>query len=314
MTTAFVLSGGGNRGPIEVGALQSLLEHGIRPDFIVGTSAGSINSAFLASRGADLAAIPGLAGAWRTATAAVAYPGGIPSAVWRVLRGRDSLFSSDGLRKLIEDNLPPGVTTFGDLRCPLYTTATDLRSRRLYLFGEDKAAPLVDAVLASASMPGIHPPVHYHELELVDGGIIATTPIGIAIEKGANLIYALNLGGDDTVQPPVRGLPRIFARTFDIFMLQSFFSDIDRATADRKIDLHLVTLDAFTGVAFNDFSQTEAMMAAGKEITDAYLAAPTVRALGQEETEAAAPTAPPRPLHTVPGAREYVPLYARWGS
>src|SRR5512134_1037328 len=102
MTTAFVLSGGGNRGPIEVGALQSLLEHGIQPDFIVGTSAGSINAVFLASRGADLAAIPALTAAWSKASAAVAYPGGIRSAVWRVLTGRDSLFSSDGLRKLIE--------------------------------------------------------------------------------------------------------------------------------------------------------------------------------------------------------------------
>jgi NTE family protein len=307
MTTAFVLSGGGNRGPIEVGALQSLLEHGIQPDFIVGTSAGSINSAFLAARGAHLAAIPELAAAWRKATRSVAYPGGALSAVWRVLRGRDSLFASDGLRRLIAENLPPGVVTFGDLRCPLYTTAVDLRSRRLYLFGEDLAAPIVDAVLASSSMPGIHPPVPYHDLQLVDGGIIATTPVGIAIEKGASLIYALNLGGDDAVQPSVQGIPKIFARTFDIFMLQSFFADIDRAIADTKIDLHLITLDAFTGVAFNDFSKTDAMIRAGKEITDAYLAAPQARAL--DEPEAA--SAPPRPLHTVPGAQEYVPLYAR---
>ena len=208
MTTAFVLSGGGNRGPVEVGALQSLLEHDIRPDFIVGTSAGSINSVFLASRGADLTAIPALSAAWHKATASVAYPGGALSAMWRVVRGRNSLFSSDGLRGLIQDNLPPGVITFGDLRCPLYTTATDLRSRRLYLFGEDRSAPLVEAVLASASMPGIHPPVPYHDLQLVDGGIIATTPVGIAIEKGANVIYALNLGGDEQVQPPVQGIPK----------------------------------------------------------------------------------------------------------
>ncbi len=51
MTTAFVLSGGGIRGPLQVGALRSLLEHGINPDFFVGTSAGSINSAFMAARG-----------------------------------------------------------------------------------------------------------------------------------------------------------------------------------------------------------------------------------------------------------------------
>lgn len=45
---AFVLSGGANRGPLEVGALQVLLERGIVPDMLVGTSAGAINAALLA--------------------------------------------------------------------------------------------------------------------------------------------------------------------------------------------------------------------------------------------------------------------------
>jgi len=68
VTTAFVLSGGGNRGPLEVGALRALLEHGIVPDFFVGTSAGSVNSAFMAAYGPDLAATSRLAAAWHSAS------------------------------------------------------------------------------------------------------------------------------------------------------------------------------------------------------------------------------------------------------
>ncbi|MEO7703420.1 MAG: patatin-like phospholipase family protein [Thermoflexales bacterium] len=45
----FVLSGGGNRGPLEVGALRALLERGIQPEMIVGSSAGALNGAMLAS-------------------------------------------------------------------------------------------------------------------------------------------------------------------------------------------------------------------------------------------------------------------------
>ena len=101
------------------------------------------------------------------------YPGGLLSIALRVLRGRNSLFAGDGLRRLIEQSLPAGVKTFGDLQMPLFVTAADLRASKLYVFGEDPAVALVDAVTASASVPVIHPPVDYFGLQLADGGILA---------------------------------------------------------------------------------------------------------------------------------------------
>jgi NTE family protein len=300
MTIAIVLSGGGNRGPLEIGALQALLEHGIRPDFVVGTSAGALNASFLAAYGPEVSSIPRLAAAWRSASVKTVYPQNVLGAAWRVLRGADSLFSSDGLRRLVAGNMPPGVITFGQLKCPCYTTAADLRSGRLYLFGEDPSAPLVDAVVASASMPAIHPPIRYRDLELVDGGIVASVPVSVAMERGATTIYAVNVGRGDESLPPVRGVLNVLSRTLDTFFVQPMLHDLDRATADPAIDLHHIQITAFGDVAFNDFSRVDAMIAAGKAAAEAYLANPQPRAVGPRGE-------PATRGRTVPGAREFIP-------
>src|ERR671924_1554463 len=104
---AFVLSGGGNLGAGQVGAVLALLERGIQPDLLVGTSAGAINAAYLAGD-------PGLDGARRLA------------AIWSAVRTRDvfrfpfnpwhlvthlradALYHNDGLRRLLEDTLAYG--------------------------------------------------------------------------------------------------------------------------------------------------------------------------------------------------------------
>ena len=84
-TIAFVLSGGGNRGPLEVGALRALLEAGIRPNFIVGTSAGAINAAFIAARGFTHNSIQALQKKWLEVDAKTVYPGNMFTIAWRVL-------------------------------------------------------------------------------------------------------------------------------------------------------------------------------------------------------------------------------------
>jgi NTE family protein len=302
MTTAFVLSGGGNRGPLQIGALQSLLEHGIYPDFLVGTSAGSLNAAFMAGYGPTLASIPKLAAAWHTADRRITYPGNPLNIAWRLLRRADSIFPNDGVRRLITANLPQGVTTFGQLQCPCYVTATDLQSRRLYLFGEDPDASVVEAVMASTAVPVMHPPLAYHGLQLVDGGVVANTPVGIAMEKGARRIYVINVSRGTEPKPPVRGVLQVLERTYDIFMSQSLFHDLAEAAKDPVIGLHHIHITDLSELAFDDFSKTDEMIVAGKRITDEYLSHPQPGVIAPIRSPGAA-------LDTVPGAREYVPHY-----
>jgi NTE family protein len=298
MTTAFVLSGGGIRGPLQVGALRSLLEHDIKPDFFVGTSAGAINSAFMAARGPDLDAIPELEAAWRKGTKDVVYPGNAFTIAWRAVTGEDSAFPSDGMRKLIEDNLPAGITTFGQLKCPAYLTAADLISRRLYLFGEDPAAPLVDGIMASSSIPVYQDPVDYHDLQLVDGGVVACVPCSVAMDKGADVIYAVNVAHGTESLPRVSGILNILMRTIDTFIGQSLFSDLKRAEAAPRVELHHIHITDFSHLPFNDFDHIDEMFVAGKAAADRYLEAPAPL-----DVQLAADMAP---AWAVPGVREYL--------
>ena len=66
MTTAFVLSGGGSLGAVQVGMLGALSERGVEPDLLAGTSAGAINAAFVGGHGMGEEALEKLAGLWRS--------------------------------------------------------------------------------------------------------------------------------------------------------------------------------------------------------------------------------------------------------
>ncbi len=299
MTTAFVLSGGGNRGPLQVGALAALLERGIVPDMMVGTWAGSLNSGFMAAKGPVLVTIPDLLDAWRGATGKVVYPGNVFTIAGRLIDGADGLFPTEGMRKLISDNLPPGVTTFGQLKIPCYLTAVDLRSKRLFLFGEDPESSVLDGMMASSVIPILQPPLDYHGLQLVDGGVLAEVPCSIAMDKGATKIYAINVGSGEEIQEPAKGIFNILTRTLESWLMQSFFLDLKRAEADPAIELHHIHITALKDLAFNDFTRTDEQFEAGKQAAAAYLDNPTPRELAQ-------PRGLPREELRVPGAREYV--------
>jgi NTE family protein len=62
---AFVLSGGASLGAIQAGMLHALYEKGIGPDLIIGTSAGALNGAFIASRPPTVETAEALADVWR---------------------------------------------------------------------------------------------------------------------------------------------------------------------------------------------------------------------------------------------------------
>ncbi len=271
---AFVLSGGGNRGPLEAGAMAALLERGITPDFLVGTSAGAINACFVAAHGYSAATLEALRERWRSVNKQTVYPGGLLSIALRVLRGRNSLFAGDGLRRLIEQSLPAGVTTFGDLRLPLFVTAADLRESKLYVFGEDPAVALVDAVAASASVPVIHPPVTYHGLQLADGGILANVAASYAMDRGAREIYVINVGRGEERKPAAQGVVDVAMTAITAMTVQSLLRDLARARQDESIDLHHIHIRDYAETSFSDFGKSDLMFDAGHRAALEYLDSP----------------------------------------
>lgn len=298
----FVLSGGGNRGALEVGALQALLGHGIQPDMLVGTSAGAMNAAFIAADPGLVGALT-LGGLWKSLRRSDVFPGNPLTMAWRVLTGQDGLMSSARLRDLVLRNLPPDVTRFGDLRARLYTTAADLNTATLYLFGDDPTTLIVDAVMASASLPITFPPYVYHGAQLVDGGIVANVPIEIAMSKGATEIYAVDLGYSGEPVPNAHGVFQIAQRMLTTLIYQQLLDDLAEAAEDERVTLHHIRIPAFHGISMWDFGHAEDMIRVGKEVAETYLAHPQPLTVGFAEYAASVRKAAP----ALPGAAVYRP-------
>jgi NTE family protein len=189
MTTAFVLSGGGSLGAVQVGMLQALGERGVRPDLLVGTSAGAINAAYVAGSGMSRSSLAELEAIWEGLRRQDVFPFAPVRHVLAVTGTRPSLCSSDGLRRLLQAHLPYRDLEHADI--PVHVVATNLLSGAEVLLSKGDA---VSAVLASAAIPGVFPPVERDGLVLVDGGVADNAALSQAVELGADEVYVLPTG------------------------------------------------------------------------------------------------------------------------
>src|SRR3954447_985734 len=106
MTTAFVLSGGGSLGSVQVGMLAALHERGIRPDLLIGTSAGAINAAYIGAHGFDDDSVERLGSLWRRIRRQDVFPIDPLRQALALAGRRPSLCSQRPLQRLIEEHLP----------------------------------------------------------------------------------------------------------------------------------------------------------------------------------------------------------------
>src|SRR5690242_1789656 len=142
--TAFVLSGGAGLGAIQVGMLRALYERGIAPDLIVGTSAGALNGAFIASRPQTVQTADELAGAWRGVRRGSAFPLNPLTGLLGFIGRRDHLVPASGLERLIDRHIEH--ERLEQLPIPLHVVAVDV------ITGEERllsSGDLRTAILAS---------------------------------------------------------------------------------------------------------------------------------------------------------------------
>lgn len=184
--TVFVLSGGGNVGAVQVGALQALLESGVVPDAIVGTSIGALNGAFLASH-ADSDGMEELADVWISVRRSDVFPLHGRSLVRGLLGPHRYLFNSSGLRALVE-RARLGFDRLEDAPIPLRVVATDIDSGEAVIL---RRGDVVHALLASSAMPGVFPPVELGGRTLLDGAVTTNWPLRPAAEFEPALVYVL---------------------------------------------------------------------------------------------------------------------------
>ncbi|HEY0125791.1 MAG TPA: patatin-like phospholipase family protein [Blastococcus sp.] len=249
--TAFVLGGGGVLGAAEVGMLQALVEHDVRPDLIVGTSVGAINGAFLAADPTP-SAVDRLRALWEEMASEGVFAGSVLSRVNTLVRTRTHLHPREPLRDLLAAHLP--ARTFADLQVPFQCVAASIERAAERWFAD---GPLIEAVLASSAVPGLLPPVELDGEHYLDGGLVHSIPVGRAVALGADTIYVLHVGRiDRPLRPPTRPW-EVAVVAFEIARRHRFASDL--ATLPPGVAVHVLPSGAATppgagNLRYRDFS------------------------------------------------------------
>jgi NTE family protein len=229
--TVFVLGGGGYLGAYEVGMLRALLEAGIKPDAVLGTSVGAINGAVLAAD-PTLDALARLEQLWNGMGANSIFEGSLFTRLGTALRSRTHMYSNATLRRQLEANLP--VRLIEDLPVPFQCVAASIERASEHWF---TSGPIADAVLASSAVPGLLPPVEIDGEHFLDGGLVNSVPVGRALALGASTVYVLHVG---RLEQPLRAPQRpweVAAVAFEIARRHRFAHDVADLPADVTVHL-----------------------------------------------------------------------------
>jgi NTE family protein len=264
---AFVLSGGASLGAIQAGMLRALYEREIAPELIVGTSAGAVNGAYIASRPQTSATAQSLAEIWRSLRTFQIFPPNPATALLALLGRRGHLIPNDGLKALLASHRQ--FKLLEDAPIPLHVIATDIRSGRARCLSEGDAEA---AVLASAAIPGVFPVVRFEGADLVDGGVANNTPISFAAELGATKIYVLPTGITCELPTPPRAAVAMLVHAITLLINQRLAEDIERFSHDAE--LIVLPPPCPLDVLPSDFSRAKQLIEDSYELACAVLAHP----------------------------------------
>lgn len=265
MTTAFVFAGGGSLGAVEVGMLEALLEHGTRPDFVVGVSVGAINAAYFAGN-PDARGVQRLAAIWRGLRSRDVFPLAPVNGLLGFVGWRKSLLDPASLRALLARELP--YERLEDARMSCRVVATDVLDGSEVVLS---SGPVVDALLASAAIPGVFPPIPLDGRHLVDGRISSNTPISTAVAAGAKRIVVLPTGFACALKNPPGGAVAMVIHALTLLIARQLVVGVLRWRETREI-LVVPPLCPIESSAY-DFSAAASLIERSAASTRSWLAA-----------------------------------------
>lgn len=185
---AFVLGGGGLLGAVQVGMLRALVEAGVVPDLVLGTSVGAINGAAFAAQ-PDASAVEALTQLWQDLGRGRIFTEGLLGRAATLSRTGTHLHSSGPLRRLLESHARD--RRIEDFSVRFECVAACVETARARWFDQ---GPVTEAVMSSCAVPGLLPPVLADGLHYVDGGLVDSVPVGRAVWAGADRIFVLQVG------------------------------------------------------------------------------------------------------------------------
>ena len=261
---AFVLSGGSSLGAVQVGMLQALTETGLRPDFLIGTSVGAVNAAWMAAQPDHDGAVQ-LGEIWLSLRRQDIFPLNPWVGAAGLLGRCNHMVANTNLRALLEKHMP--FQRIEDAKVPLHIITTELKTGRAVVHS---SGPVVPALLASTAIPGVFPPVTIGRRDYVDGGVANHTPITAAIELGAAEIYVLPVGYPWTLQEPSNALGMA------LYALARFVEQkLDAEVKANKglAAIHVLPAPDPPSISPADFSRTAELISRGLKSARRYLGA-----------------------------------------
>jgi len=236
---ALALGGGAARGFAHVGVIQVLEEAGIKPDMVIGTSAGSLVAAIYAS---------GKSGAQMQQIATDMEEAMLTD--WTLpLFGR-GLLRGEALARYVNGIV--GNRPIEGLAMPLGIVATDLNSGDGIVFRRGDTGT---AVRASSAVPSLFQPVRIGAREFVDGGLVAPVPVRYARQMGADLVIAVDISNE----------PRSNSADGTLQVLLQTFSIMGKSISAYELrDADVVVRPALAAVRSADFASRRQSIEAGR--------------------------------------------------
>jgi NTE family protein len=235
---AIVLGAGSARGFAHIGVIKALDAAGIRPDLIVGASAGSVVGVFYAA---------GYSGLQMEEVAMKVRDVDVIDAATSSKRG---LIAGEALQKMINNFVKD--KPIEALKTPFIATATNLKTGDSVQL---KSGDAGQAVRASSSMPGVFLPMNINGMELVDGAITSPLPVSVARQVSADMVVVAVDVGAAPQNTHAAGIYEIVMQSFEIMGLS--LAKLEGQKADVLIKPNVA---AFSG---SDFSNRAQLIAAG---------------------------------------------------
>ncbi len=242
---ALALGGGAARGFAHIGVIQVLEEAGIKPDLVVGTSAGSLVAALYAS---------GKSGTEMARLAETMDEGAITD--WSFpLKG---LIKGEALARYVRGQT--GGRSIEQMSLPLGIVATHLADGQGVMF---RSGDLGTAVRASSAVPAVFQPVEIGSKLYVDGGLVAPVPVRYARQMGAEVVIAIDISSPPNPQ----------TKTDPFSLLMQTVAIMGRSINSLELrEAEVVLRPELNGVASSDFSARMRAVAAGRAAAQAALA------------------------------------------
>ena len=278
---AIVLSGAANFGAMQAGALEILLQQGLKPEMLVGTSAGALNAIYLGAN-PSREGVEELQDLWRAAgpeQVGVARPFTI---LRRMIVNQDSLIDNTPLVKFLRSRLPMELGTFGALRektgIKTYAVAVQMRSASLRVFGDRPEDKLLDGALASSAVPPYLPPWEVDGERYLDGGVYSKLPLIVAVARGATRIVALDVTYAMGTRSTAEGTIGVSGYGLSLMVEAQTALEIEWARM-TGVDLHIIQLLAPPEVPFWDYTRADDLIKRGRRIAKRSLEHRPVRFL-----------------------------------